>query len=77
MIFRGFGESGHHPRRNLESSALDMLHLSYVVGVTDKFWVVGYSGGSMHAWAAIKYIPEKIGNSSILERGIANSTFDV
>lgn len=56
----GFGESDPHPNRNLMSSADDMLHLSYAVGVTDKFWVVGYSGGSMHAWAALRYIPDRV-----------------
>ncbi|KAK3011767.1 hypothetical protein RJ639_012433 [Escallonia herrerae] len=56
----GFGESDRHPNRNLESSAIDMLHLSYAVGVTDKFWVVGYSSGSMHAWAALRYIPDRL-----------------
>lgn len=59
----GFGESDPHPNRNLKSSADDMLHLSYAVDVTDKFWVVGYSSGSMHAWAALKYIPDRLAGS--------------
>lgn len=56
----GFGESNPHPKRNLQSSALDMLQLSYAVNVTEKFWVLGYSGGSMHAWAALRYIPDRV-----------------
>ncbi|KAL7596116.1 hypothetical protein Lser_V15G28296 [Lactuca serriola] len=56
----GFGESDPHPQRNLESSAMDMLYLSYAVHITDKFWVVGYSCGSIHTWAALKYIPDRI-----------------
>lgn len=56
----GFGESDPHPGRNLESSAMDMLYLSYAVHITDKFWVVGHSGGSLHTWAALKYIPDRI-----------------
>ncbi|XAR60473.1 hypothetical protein NMG60_11033872 [Bertholletia excelsa] len=56
----GFGESDPHPNRNLESSALDLLQLSYAVGVTDKFWVLGYSTGSMHAWAALRYLPDRV-----------------
>ncbi|KAL0418175.1 UNVERIFIED_CONTAM: hypothetical protein Sradi_1231000 [Sesamum radiatum] len=56
----GFGESDPHPDRDLESSALDMLHLSYSVNITDKFWVVGYSDGSKHAWAALRYIPDRL-----------------
>lgn len=56
----GFGESDPDPKRNLESSALDMLHLAYAVNVKEKFWVLGYSDGSKHAWAALHYIPDRI-----------------
>ncbi|KAL9995766.1 putative alpha/beta hydrolase-1 [Helianthus debilis subsp. tardiflorus] len=56
----GFGESDPHPGRNLESSAMDLFYLSYAVHITDKFWVVGYSGASLHTWAALKYIPDRI-----------------
>ncbi|KAJ4837991.1 hypothetical protein Tsubulata_041381 [Turnera subulata] len=62
----GFGESDPHPRRNLESSALDMLFLANALGIKDKFWVVGYSSGSMHAWAALRYIPDKLAGSVML-----------
>lgn len=56
----GFGESDPHSDRNLNSSAMDMLHLADSVGIKDKFWVVGYSDGAMHAWAALNYIPQRI-----------------
>lgn len=56
----GVGESDPHPHRNLESSALDMLHLSYTVNITQKFWVLGFSGGTLHAWAALRYIPDRV-----------------
>jgi pimeloyl-ACP methyl ester carboxylesterase len=56
----GFVESDPHPGRNLNSSALDMLHLADALGVVDKFWVVGYSGGGMHAWSALRYIPDRV-----------------
>ncbi|KAK6138043.1 hypothetical protein DH2020_028207 [Rehmannia glutinosa] len=62
----GFGESDLHPDRDLESSALDMLHLSYAVNVTDKFWVVGYSDGSKYAWAALHYIPDRLAGAVML-----------
>jgi pimeloyl-ACP methyl ester carboxylesterase len=39
---------------------MDMLHLANAVGVNDKFWVVGYSSGSLHAWAALRYIPDRL-----------------
>ncbi|RRT51706.1 hypothetical protein B296_00025114 [Ensete ventricosum] len=60
LALLGFGESDPHPGRNLNSSAMDMLHLANAVGVKDKFWVVGYSGGAMHAWAAVRYIPDRL-----------------
>lgn len=56
----GFGESDPHPTRNLNSSALDMQDLANAVGVSEKFWVLGYSSGAMHAWAALRYIPDRI-----------------
>ncbi|KAA8516521.1 hypothetical protein F0562_016973 [Nyssa sinensis] len=56
----GFGESDPHTNRNLNSSAMDMLYLANTIGINDKFWVLGYSSGAMHAWAALKYIPDRI-----------------
>ncbi|KAL6987435.1 hypothetical protein U1Q18_013183 [Sarracenia purpurea var. burkii] len=62
----GFGESDPHPKRNLNSSALDMVHLANAVGVSEKFWVLGFSSGAMHAWAALKYIPDRIVGAAML-----------
>lgn len=56
----GFGESDPHPNRTLQSSAMDLLHLAEALKVDNKFWVLGYSSGAMHAWAALRYIPSKI-----------------
>lgn len=61
----GFGESDPHPGRNLNSSAMDMLHLANALGVMDKFWVLGYSSGAMHAWAAAHYIPDRIAGNTV------------
>ncbi|XP_020176564.1 uncharacterized protein [Aegilops tauschii subsp. strangulata] len=61
----GFGESDPHPGRNLNSSALDMLHLADALGIVDKFWVVGYSGGGMHAWSALRYIPDRVAGAAM------------
>lgn len=60
----GFGESDPHPKRNLESSAMDMAFLADALGV-DKFWVVGYSSGSMHAWASLRYIPDRLAGAAM------------
>lgn len=62
----GFGESDPHPERNLNSSALDMAFLADAVGVNGKFWVIGYSSGAMHAWAALKYIPNRIAGKPVV-----------
>ncbi|XP_050369603.1 uncharacterized protein LOC126787745 [Argentina anserina] len=62
----GFGESDPHPNRNLETSAMDMLLLADAVGVNDKFWVVGYSSGSIHAWAALRYIPDRLAGAAMI-----------
>ncbi|KAK8600265.1 hypothetical protein V6N13_059921 [Hibiscus sabdariffa] len=63
----GFGESDPHPSRNLNSSAFDMLHLADAVGVNDdKFWVLGYSSGSMHAWAALRHVSHKIAGAAMV-----------
>ncbi|KAK8483318.1 hypothetical protein V6N13_097005 [Hibiscus sabdariffa] len=62
----GFGESDPHPSRNLNSSAFDMLHLAEAVGVNDKFWVLGYSSGSMHAWAALRHVSHKIAGAAMV-----------
>ncbi|ESW04170.1 hypothetical protein PHAVU_011G072400 [Phaseolus vulgaris] len=60
----GFGESDPHPKRNLESSAADMAFLADALGV-NKFWVLGYSSGSMHAWAALRYIPDRLAGAAM------------
>jgi pimeloyl-ACP methyl ester carboxylesterase len=61
----GFGESDPHPKRNLESSAIDMSFLADALGV-DKFWVIGYSSGSKHAWAALRYIPDRLAGINVI-----------
>ncbi|KAK1587673.1 hypothetical protein Q3G72_015699 [Acer saccharum] len=61
----GFGESDPHPNRNLESSALDMSFFAQSMGVEDKFWVLGYSSGSLHAWAALRYIPYRLAGAAM------------
>ncbi|KAK4776074.1 hypothetical protein SAY87_024035 [Trapa incisa] len=62
----GFGESDPHPGRNLSSSAFDILHLADAVGVSDKFWVLGYSGAAMHVWASLNYIPHRVAGAAFV-----------
>ncbi|EXB98573.1 hypothetical protein L484_014418 [Morus notabilis] len=61
----GFGESDPHPERSLESSAMDMSLFANAVGVDGKFWVMGYSSGSMHAWTALRYIPDRLAGAAM------------
>lgn len=61
----GFGETAPHPNRNLNTSAMDMLHLAAALGVNHKFWVVAYSAGAMHAWAALTYIPDRLAGAAM------------
>ncbi|KAL9252532.1 hypothetical protein AKJ16_DCAP22684 [Drosera capensis] len=61
----GFGESDPHALRSLESSAMDMPHLADALGVNQKFWVVGHSDGTFHAWAALRYIPDKLAGVAV------------
>lgn len=63
----GFGESDPHPQRNLNSSAQDLSHLADSVGIKGKFWVLGYSSGALHAWASLKYIPNKVAGKSLFQ----------
>lgn len=56
----GFGESDPDAKRTLNSSALDMVDLANSIGVNEKFWLLGFSSGALHAWAALKYIPDRI-----------------
>lgn len=70
----GFGESDPHPGRDLNSSAHDMLHLAGALRIVDKFWVVGYSAGSIHAWSALRHIPDRVAGN--LPQILSPSLFD-
>ncbi|CAF2362560.1 unnamed protein product [Brassica rapa] len=62
----GFGESDPHRGRNLSSSASDLINLAAAIGIEEKFWLLGYSTGSMHTWAAMKYFPDKIAGAAMV-----------
>uniref|UniRef100_A0A7N0TAS4 AB hydrolase-1 domain-containing protein n=1 Tax=Kalanchoe fedtschenkoi TaxID=63787 RepID=A0A7N0TAS4_KALFE len=61
----GFGESDPHPSRNLESSAIDMALLANALNVNEKFWVIGVSAGSMHTWAALRHLPDRVAGAAM------------
>eukprot|EP00249_Psilotum_nudum_P015042 c25136_g1_i2 orf=824-1786(-) len=65
----GFGQSDPHPRRTLCTSAQDMEYIADAVGMGNTFWVLGYSIGGIHAWAAMKYIPERLAGVAMFAPG--------
>ncbi|KAH9330430.1 hypothetical protein KI387_002538, partial [Taxus chinensis] len=62
----GFGQSDPHSDRNFTSSALDMKYIADVLGLGEKFWVIGHSGGGIHVWAALRYIPERLAGAALV-----------
>ncbi|GAB2272364.1 hypothetical protein Dimus_007189 [Dionaea muscipula] len=56
----GFGESDPHPTRTLNSSASDMLYLADTLGVSGRFWLLGFSSANLHVWAALRYISDRV-----------------
>lgn len=56
----GIGQSDPHPQQTFNSSAQDMADIADALGMGDKFWVIGYSGGGPYAWAALRYIPHRL-----------------
>ncbi|GLJ16849.1 hypothetical protein SUGI_0290430 [Cryptomeria japonica] len=62
----GFGQSDPHSDRNLTSSALDMKYIADTLALGEKFWVLGHAGGGIHAWAAIRYIPERLAGAALI-----------
>lgn len=62
----GFGESDPDSRRTLNSSAFDMVELANSIGVNGKFWVLGFSSGALHAWAALKYVPDRVAGAAMV-----------
>eukprot|EP00850_Spirogloea_muscicola_P008890 SM000048S16602 [mRNA] locus=s48:593246:596268:- [translate_table: standard] len=56
----GYGQSDYFPGWSLTSSVIDILELADELKLGDRFWLLGYSGGGPYAWAAAKYIPERL-----------------
>jgi pimeloyl-ACP methyl ester carboxylesterase len=70
----GVGQSDPHPTRNFNTSAQDMADIADALGMGEKFWVMGYSSGGPHAWAALHYIPHRLAGMSFLWFIIYGST---
>ncbi|MCO5571255.1 hypothetical protein L7F22_024992 [Adiantum nelumboides] len=65
----GFGESDPVSHKSLRASAQDIAQLADSLGIEEKFWVVGYSTGGIYAWAAMKYIPDRLAGVSLFAPG--------
>lgn len=55
----GYGESDPHPKRTVESLALDVEELGDQLGLGSKFYVIGLSMGGQAVWGCLKYIPHR------------------
>ena len=55
----GYGESDPHPKRTIQTTALDMEELADQLGLGPKFYVMGYSMGGLSVWGCLKYIPNR------------------
>ncbi|KAG0605675.1 hypothetical protein M758_9G079000 [Ceratodon purpureus] len=56
----GIGQSDPHLKQNFNTSAQDMAYIADALGMGEKFWLMGYSGGGPYAWAALHYIPHRL-----------------
>lgn len=60
----GIGQSDPHPKQTFNTSAQDMADIADALGMGEKFWVLGYSGGGPFTWAALRYIPHRLAGAS-------------
>ena len=56
----GYGQSDANPNWTFPNSAQDMADIADSLNLGQKFWIVADSGGGPHAYAAMKYIPERL-----------------
>ncbi|XP_024527188.1 uncharacterized protein LOC112345173 [Selaginella moellendorffii] len=56
----GFGLSDPNPNRTFNSSAQDMELIANALRLGERFWLLVHPGGGPYAWAAIRYIPERL-----------------
>ncbi|MCL7027875.1 hypothetical protein MKW94_024352, partial [Papaver nudicaule] len=55
----GYGESDPNPKRTEKSTALDIEQLADQLGLSSKFYVIGFSMGGQATWGCLKYIPHR------------------
>ncbi|KAK6775335.1 hypothetical protein RDI58_026336 [Solanum bulbocastanum] len=62
----GYGESDPHPKRTIQTQALDMEELADQLGLGPKFYVMGYSMGGHSVWGCLKYIPNRLAGAALV-----------
>ncbi|XP_049379976.1 uncharacterized protein LOC125844692 isoform X7 [Solanum stenotomum] len=62
----GYGESDPHPKRTIQTTALDMEELADQLGLGPKFYVMGYSMGGHSVWGCLKYIPNRLAGAALV-----------
>lgn len=60
----GIGQSDPHPEQTFNTIAQDMADIADALGMGEKFWVLGYSGGGPFTWGALRYIPHRLAGAS-------------
>ncbi|XP_049379969.1 uncharacterized protein LOC125844692 isoform X1 [Solanum stenotomum] len=62
----GYGESDPHPKRTIQTTALDMEELADQLGLGPKFYVMGYSMGGHSVWGCLEYIPNRLAGAALV-----------
>ncbi|KAM3360149.1 putative protein isoform X1 [Capsicum galapagoense] len=66
----GYGESDPHPKRTIQTIALDMEELADQLGLGPKFYVMGFSMGGHAVWGCLKYIPDRLAGAALVAPSI-------
>jgi pimeloyl-ACP methyl ester carboxylesterase len=62
----GYGESSPNPGRSVADAAHDVRAIAGELGLTEKFGIVGRSGGGPHALACGALLPDLVSNVAVL-----------
>jgi pimeloyl-ACP methyl ester carboxylesterase len=62
----GYGESSRKPGRSVADAARDVVAIADELGLTDKFGIVGRSGGGPHALACGALLPDRVSKVAVL-----------
>jgi pimeloyl-ACP methyl ester carboxylesterase len=66
----GYGESDPHPKRNMQSMALDVEELADQLDLGSKFYVIGYSIAGQYVYSCLQYIPHRLAGASLVSPAV-------